>query len=313
MYAANELSVYVQDDWRARSWLTLNLGLRYDYYAPLTEADNQISNVDLAAGAIRRAGEGGFSDGAGVEPDRGNISPRLGFAATVDKDTVVRGGYALSFSPPFVGTPLAFRNPPFVNLVNISPSTFAPINRLSEGLPPLTPADAANPTGNLAPVAFDLHILYVHQFNIALQRQLPWQMAVTGAFVKLVQARRGDVAPNQQRTARGRKHRRPAPLPQRVPQRGRHCADDERRDDRLSRDAPAVGAAVQRRLGSAQRRTRWRSRTGRSRTPSIRSATSRRARTPSRPCWMPSSTRKDRVLRPRRREPAARISVTAWW
>jgi len=182
-YAANELSVYVQDDWRARSWLTFNLGLRYDYYAPLTEADNQISNVDLAAGAIRRAGEGGFSDSAGVEPDRGNISPRLGFAATVDKETVVRGGYALSFSPPFVGTPLAFRNPPFVNLVNISPSTFTPINRLSEGLPPLTPADAANPAGNLAPVAFDLQIPYVHQFNIALQRQLPWQMAVTGAFV----------------------------------------------------------------------------------------------------------------------------------
>jgi hypothetical protein len=58
-YSANELSGYIQDDWRARSWLTLNLGLRYDYYAPLTEADNQISNIDLAASVIRRAGRAG--------------------------------------------------------------------------------------------------------------------------------------------------------------------------------------------------------------------------------------------------------------
>ena len=107
-YSANELSGYVQDDWRTRPWLTLNLGLRYDYYPPLTEADNQISNVDLSASVIRSAGEAGFSESAGVKPDHGNISPRVGFAATLNKNTVVRGGYALSFSPPFVGTPLAF-------------------------------------------------------------------------------------------------------------------------------------------------------------------------------------------------------------
>ena len=146
-YAANEVAGYVQDDWRVRSWLTLNLGLRYDYYAPLTEADNQIANVDLAAGVIKTAGQTGLSDSAGVKPDRGNFAPRLGAAATLNDSTVLRGGYALSFSPPFVGTPLAFRNPPFVNLVNISPSTFVPINRLSEGLPPITPTDPAQRNG----------------------------------------------------------------------------------------------------------------------------------------------------------------------
>src|SRR5207249_1958364 len=84
-------------------WLTLNLGLRYDYYAPLTEADNQIANVDLAAGVIKTAGQTGLSDSAGVKPDRGNFAPRLGAAATLNDSTVLRGGYALSFSPPFVG------------------------------------------------------------------------------------------------------------------------------------------------------------------------------------------------------------------
>jgi Carboxypeptidase regulatory-like domain/TonB dependent receptor len=182
-YAANEFSGYLQDDWRVRSRLTLNLGLRYDYYAPLTEAHNQIANVDLAAGVIKTAGQAGFPESAGVEPDRGNFSPRLGAAATLNDKTVLRGGYALSFSPPFVGTPLAFRNPPFVNLVNITPSTFVPINRLSEGLPPIAPTDPGNPSGNLAPVAFNLQIPYVHQFNATVQRELQGEVVVTGAFV----------------------------------------------------------------------------------------------------------------------------------
>ena len=155
-YVANEFSGFIQDDWRVRPWLTLNLGVRYDYYPPLTEYDNQIANVDLAAGVIRTAGEGGFSKSAGVKPDRGNVSPRVGFAATLKDKTVIRGGYAMSFSPPFVGSPLAMRNPPFVSLYHLTPSAFVPVNRLSEGLPALTPTSALNPTGNLTPVAFDL-------------------------------------------------------------------------------------------------------------------------------------------------------------
>jgi hypothetical protein len=99
------------DDWRVRKWLALNLGLRHDYYSPMTEQDNQTSNVDLAAGKILTAGQGRLSQSAGGEADRGNFSPRIGFAATLGSDTVVRGGYVLPFSPPFVGTPLAFRNP----------------------------------------------------------------------------------------------------------------------------------------------------------------------------------------------------------
>ena len=182
-YVANEFSGFIQDDWRVRPWLTLNLGVRYDYYTPLTEHENQIANVDLAAGVIRTAGEGGFSKSAGVEPDRGDVSPRVGFAATLKDKTVIRGGYAISFSPPFVGSPLALRNPPFVSLYDLTPSTFVPVNRLSEGLPALTPTSALNPTGNLTPVAFDLQVPYVHQFNLTVQRQLPWEVVVTGAVV----------------------------------------------------------------------------------------------------------------------------------
>ena len=36
-YHTNEPSAFVQDDWRATDWLTLNLGVRYDVFTPYTE------------------------------------------------------------------------------------------------------------------------------------------------------------------------------------------------------------------------------------------------------------------------------------
>src|SRR3989441_6748230 len=49
---SQEPSVYIQDDWRASSWLTLNLGLRYEIFTPVTEAKNRISAFDPALGKI---------------------------------------------------------------------------------------------------------------------------------------------------------------------------------------------------------------------------------------------------------------------
>ena len=51
-----ETAAFAQYDWRVRSWMTLNLGVRYDYFGQFSEADNQISNVDLAAGKVLVAG-----------------------------------------------------------------------------------------------------------------------------------------------------------------------------------------------------------------------------------------------------------------
>ena len=177
-----EMAAYIQDDWRVKPWLTLNIGLRYDYYGPNSEVANRISNVDLAQKKIIVAGQNGVSSSAGVQADRVNIAPRFGFAATLAKGTVLRGGYGISFVPNMIASSMALRNPPFVSLFNLAATPLAPLNKISDGLPAPIPTDPARPTGNLTPVSFSGATPYVHQYNLTLQRELPGRLVATASY-----------------------------------------------------------------------------------------------------------------------------------
>ncbi len=191
-----EFAAYFQDDWRVTGWFTLNLGLRYDYFGPFIEVSNRISNVDLQAGRIILAGRDGISRSAGIDSDWNNFAPRIGFAATLTRRTVLRGGYGISFVPVFFGSTSALRNPPFVSLFTIDTTPLTPANRLSDGFPLPVPTDPQNPTGNLSAVARDLRAPYVQQCNLTLQRELVsglvWNIGYVGAL-----ARKQFFAPNR--------------------------------------------------------------------------------------------------------------------
>ena len=98
-YQTKEVGTYVQYDRRATDWLTINAGFRWDLYTEFTEKDDQIANLDMAAGNIIVAGESGVSRAANVENDMNNFSPRFGLAATINPQTVLRGGYGISYMP----------------------------------------------------------------------------------------------------------------------------------------------------------------------------------------------------------------------
>jgi outer membrane receptor protein involved in Fe transport len=70
---------FVQADWRARTDLTVNLGLRYEYRTPLVEARDRQVTYDLATGEARFAGQDGNSH-ALYEPYRRDWQPRVGVA-----------------------------------------------------------------------------------------------------------------------------------------------------------------------------------------------------------------------------------------
>jgi hypothetical protein len=122
--ASSTYGIYLQDDWRIGSRLTLNLGVRYEYEVPLTEADNRsVRGFDAAAvQSIEAAARAALNTAAtGISPSQfqvrggltfaavdgqptglydtptNNVMPRLGFTYKLSDKTVVRGGYGVFY------------------------------------------------------------------------------------------------------------------------------------------------------------------------------------------------------------------------
>jgi hypothetical protein len=91
-------SLYVQDDYRVTTNLTLNLGLRWEFATPLWERDNLWSNFDPTTNQLIRASNGSLYNRALVNPDHKDFGPRLGLAYSVTPKTVIRAGYGISYS-----------------------------------------------------------------------------------------------------------------------------------------------------------------------------------------------------------------------
>jgi len=92
------ISSFVQDDWKVRSNLTLNLGLRYDLFFVPGERTGRAFNILSGVPPISNLQ---FNQvGQAVEKrDGGNFGPRFGFAWNLAPKMVLRGGYGIFFAP----------------------------------------------------------------------------------------------------------------------------------------------------------------------------------------------------------------------
>jgi len=92
------LGLYGQDIWRINPRLTLNYGLRWDYFSPVTSPrKGGLANFDPSSGEILLAGLGNVSNSVNVTTPLGDFAPRLGLAYKITRNTVVRAGFGRSF------------------------------------------------------------------------------------------------------------------------------------------------------------------------------------------------------------------------
>jgi hypothetical protein len=109
--------LFVQDDWRARSNLTLNIGLRWETTSPPWDANNRMSSFDFNAinpvsgtpGVVTFLGRDGRSRYP-YDWNYANFGPRFGFAWRPfgSSSTVIRSGYAVFFGHAAPGTVNSF-------------------------------------------------------------------------------------------------------------------------------------------------------------------------------------------------------------
>jgi hypothetical protein len=89
--------MYLQDDWKAASNLTINAGVRYEISTPQYTDGNHLTNFDPSTNSLIQARDGSVYDRALVNVKYNNVAPRLGFAYSADSKTTLRGGYGISF------------------------------------------------------------------------------------------------------------------------------------------------------------------------------------------------------------------------
>lgn len=215
----NYNAAYVQDDWKVTPKLTVNLGLRWEYFGQIVERYGASTNFQPAAGSTgarflltKKRCNVPFSadllaaasvdkisiqclDNPGLgESQKTNFGPRIGLAYRLTPKLVVRAGTGIffgGFENSTIGTyfdfPFQF-NLVFPSLAPNVPITFSngSLGTLETGLSALTPITSASaePAGaGLVGQDFHLKTPYTQSYNLTVQYQLSQSQTVQAAYV----------------------------------------------------------------------------------------------------------------------------------
>jgi len=192
---------FIEDDWRVRNNLTLNLGIAYAMTTPVTEAHGRLANYVPATGQLLIANQNGVGPAAGVARDWTGLEPRVGGAwkVTSNGNTVVRAGFALFHdsawsqgaqglwqNPPFLGESDAFASAGCAfptsycaTVLDEEPSAIS----LSSGFQPIpSPPTVGNFTGSFYTQPTNFKLGRVKQYNANVEQVIPGNIVLTAGY-----------------------------------------------------------------------------------------------------------------------------------
>jgi len=187
----NNEGLYVQDSFRVTAQLTLNFGLRWDYFGVPGEKNNLFYQLSPANGGtlVQVGAHGGPS--SLYDKDYQNFAPRVAFAYDLNGKgtTVVRGGYGIfydAFSQDIFLGHLPFNcvfcpGPAFVG-IGTAPITFASATT-SQILPGVPVFTGSAPLGDYFGVNPNIRTPYVQNWNLNIQRQIGSKAVAQIAYV----------------------------------------------------------------------------------------------------------------------------------
>ncbi|MBV8817990.1 MAG: TonB-dependent receptor [Acidobacteriaceae bacterium] len=194
---------FAGDKWVVTPKLTLDLGLRWEFYPPAVPAFNGgFSNYDPTNNNLVLAGIGGNPKNLGMKTRYDYFAPRFGVAYRFNEKTVLRTGFGMSYTP-FPDNTYAYNYPvrantsyntvgngygPAVLADGVTPATFQqgfpiqiPIPIPSNGIIPANTPQLLAQSYNVINTSFKNP--YVESWNISVQRELPFNFVLDTAYV----------------------------------------------------------------------------------------------------------------------------------
>ena len=200
-YRQWEFFAFAGDKWQVSPKLTLDLGVRWEFYPPATpQFPGGFSNYDPNTNNLVIAGIGGNPSNLGMKTRYKYFAPRIGLAYRLDDKTVIRAGFGTSYTP-FPDNTYAYNYPVRSNnfytnvgngyasavLSSGQPASFQ--NGFPLPIPVAVPSNGIIPaTGSLLSQSFDVINIdfknpYTETWNLAVQRTLPGHWTLDVAYL----------------------------------------------------------------------------------------------------------------------------------
>ncbi|MFL6231189.1 MAG: carboxypeptidase regulatory-like domain-containing protein, partial [Pyrinomonadaceae bacterium] len=178
---------YAQDEWKVRPNLTLNYGLRYEYYSPLREAEGRQILFDITTGQLRDPSQSPY------QSSKTNFAPRVALSWSPAPSasgffgggrTILRGGFGIYYGP---GQTEDQIQPIESDRISATFSGSSPLNVFPLDAAAATAFFVANPQNrSYQPRAYAPDYTLpekVYQYSVSWQQELPGKFALTTAYV----------------------------------------------------------------------------------------------------------------------------------
>jgi hypothetical protein len=186
-----EYGAYAQDRWQVTPALTLSYGIRYEIYPMMTRSGRGgIEEYNPATNLVALGGVGGNPKGLGISTSHKLFAPRLGVAYRLNKSTVVRAGFGISYDPLALARPLRGWYPLTNSSLFTSPNAYTPYATFAQGIPAIPAPDFTQASLPVPLGAQERYIDgkeikrgYAESWNLVVQRELPWHVLASVAYV----------------------------------------------------------------------------------------------------------------------------------
>jgi hypothetical protein len=186
---ANAYSGYIRDRWNVTPTLTLNYGVRWEYFGYPTRVDRGSERYDPDINKVLICGMGTVPAGCGTEISKKRFSPRLGLAWRATNTLVIRAGYGITVDP-YEATELQRNNYPVMVPFKIATAnSFVWPTTLAQGLPPIASPSLGNGILDIpTDVAFEgqpkkLNRGYIESWNFTVQKEIGFGFTAQAGYV----------------------------------------------------------------------------------------------------------------------------------